>query len=69
MSDTQNAQYYMALIDRVGSYHELVVFRGRYYALMKQTLPQTDYLAVKDYWNKKALDPALPVAPPRVTEG
>ena len=69
MSDVQNAQYYMTLVDRLASYHELVVFRGRYYPLMKQTLSQADYLAVKDRWNKKALDPDLPVAPDRVTEG
>lgn len=69
MSDVQNAQYYMALIDRAGSYHDLVVFRGRYYALMKQSLSPVDYLAVKDHWNKKAQDPDMPVAPQRVTEG
>ena len=63
MSGVQSPQYYKALIDRLGSYHELAVFRARTFTLMEQTLSKEDYLSVKDYWQAKAMDPNLPVAP------
>ncbi|WP_243313925.1 hypothetical protein [Fundidesulfovibrio agrisoli] len=53
----------MTIIDMASSYHELAVFRSRYFTLMERTLTKEACRLVKDHWNKKAKDPDLPIAP------
>lgn len=67
MDDPQNAVFYKRLIDQAGSYHDLAVFRSRYFSLMERTLSKQDCLEVKDHWNAKAKDDTLPVAPASTT--
>lgn len=63
MDDQQDAQFYLALIGKAESYHDLVVFRSRYFALVERTLSRQDCQAVKDAWQARAKDESLPIAP------
>ena len=63
MHDPQGPDYYKLLIDQAESYHDLVVFRSRFFAMMDRSLPKEEALAVKDYWTAKARSEDLPVAP------
>ena len=63
MEETQNAAHFMTMIDMASSYHELAVFRSRYFSLIERTLTKEACRLVKDHWNKKAKDPKLPIAP------
>lgn len=65
MDEQQSAAYYKRLIDQAESYHDLVILRSRFFALMDRTLPKDDCLAVRDHWNAKAKQDSLPVAPPK----
>jgi len=64
MDEQHDAGHYKALIDAAGSYHDLVVMRSRFFALMERTLSKEDCQAVKDHWQAKAKDESLPIAPP-----
>lgn len=65
MEAQQSAAYYKRLIDQAESYHDLVILRSRFFALMDRTLPKEDCLAVRDHWNAKAKQDSLPIAPPK----
>jgi len=64
MDDIQNAAHFKRMIDQASSYHDLAVFRARYYSLIERTLSKQECREVKDHWNLKAKDETLPVAPP-----
>lgn len=63
MSEQQNVEGYLDLIDRAESYHDLVVLRARLFGILEGTLSQEDCRRVKDHWNSRAMDENLPVAP------
>jgi hypothetical protein len=63
MEEQQSAAYYKRLIDEAASYHDLVVFRSRFFSLIDRTLPKDEAQEVKDCWNARAKDENLPIAP------
>lgn len=65
MDDKPSLAHYITLIDQAESYHDLAVFRARYFGLLERTFPQNEYLAIKDHWNARAKSDNLPVAPPK----
>jgi len=64
MDEHQDAGYYKTLIDSAESYHDLVVFRSRFFGLLESTLSKQDCQEVKDHSQVKAKDESLPIAPP-----
>lgn len=64
MDEQHDAGFYKTLINAAESYHDLVVMRSRFFGLMERTLSKEDCQAVKDHWQVKAKDEALPIAPP-----
>jgi len=67
--DVQGPGFYLALIDKAQSYHDLVIVRSRYFSLMDRTLTKDECQAVKDRWHAKARDESLPIAPPKAPAG
>ena len=63
MDETQDAAHYRQLINKAESYHDLVIFRSRYFSLLERTLPKEDFLELKSLWTAKAAEENLPVAP------
>lgn len=63
--DVQGVGFYLSLIEKAQSYHDLVIVRSRYFSLMDRTLTKDECQAVKDRWHAKARDENLPIAPPK----
>ena len=63
MESPTEARQYMTMIDQAESYHDLVVFRSRYFSLIERTLDKQQCQAVKDRWQARAKDDSLPIAP------
>jgi len=67
--DPQGIAFYLSLIDKAPSYHDLVIVRARYFGLLERTLTKQECQTVKDRWQARAKDDSLPVAPPRAVTG
>ena len=65
MSEVHSIEYYLSLIESAASYHDLAIFRARFFSLLSSSLSKEDYLKIKDAWTAKAKDESLPVAPDR----
>lgn len=63
MDDQKSPAFYKQIISQAKSYHDLAMFRSRYYSLLESVLSKEDCLAVKDYWSMRAKDENLPIAP------
>lgn len=63
MDSHHDAAHYLEQIARAESYHDLAIFRSRFFGLIERTLSKEECQKVKDFWQTKARDESLPVAP------
>jgi hypothetical protein len=63
MPEVNSLEHYLRQIESAGSYHELAIFRARYFGLLESSFSKEDCLKIKDAWTAKARDESLPVAP------
>jgi len=63
MDTPQDPRFFKHLIDQAESYHDLAVFRSRFFNLIERTLSKDDCQGIKDHWSTRARDENLPIAP------
>lgn len=63
MDTPQDPRFFKQLIDQAESYHDLAIFRSRFFNLIERTLSKQDCQAIKDHWSLRARDESLPIAP------